>query len=167
MVQSLAEAAANCTRNITAGIEPVLAPSGTGRLEASGSREDRVVGLIYDLKNGDCSRRVAAICALAELGKEAADAVPHLIEAVEDSDWVVRVAAVTALGELGSAARPAVPALIEAIEKDDICVSAAIALGRIGPAASAAIEPLKRLRKRKQGFDHWCADEALRAIQKR
>ena len=54
--------------------------------------------------------------------------------------------------------------LIEALCREDVCVSAAIALGRIGPPAKEAIEPLTHLKRRKLGFDCWCAEEALRLI---
>jgi len=164
MVRTLAQAAANCARNITAGIDPIITDRRTN-ISPLIIGEDRVATLIDALKMGDCSQRVKAICGLADMGVDAQAAVPALMEAMEDRDWVVRVAAITALGELGSAAGLAVPGLIEALEKDDICVSAAIALGRIGKEAASAIEPLRRLKKRKQGFDCWCADEALRAIK--
>lgn len=166
MFKTLAEAAANCTRNISAGIEPVMQDTTRRRRTITPliTYDDQVHLLLQDLKSEDTSKRVSAICALAEIGSKAASAVPALIETVEDLDWVVRVASITALGEIGPAARDAVPALIEALGREDVCVSAAIALGRIGPAAAEALEPLTNLKLRKLGFDCWCAEEAVRLI---
>lgn len=182
MYRSLAEAAANCTRNISTGYGPIFsdrkelgiaAVLTRGQPEASdkgepvaekGNPEERVAVLVQALKEADCGTRVSAVCDLAKLGPQSKNAVPALIDALEDKDWVVRVAAITALGEVGNDAREAVPTLIEALEKEDVCASAAIALGRIGPAAKPAIDPLTALRKSKSGFLRWCAEEALRSI---
>lgn len=165
MFKTLAEAAANCTRNITAGMDPVLTDTKRRRsISALISIDDQLHFLLQDLKNDDTSKRVSAICSVAEIGPKAAPAVPALMDAVEDIDWVVRVAAITALGEIGPGACEAVPVLIGALSREDVCVSAAIALGRIGPAASEAREPLTELKRRKLGFDCWCAEEALRLI---
>ena len=185
MYRSLAEAAANCTRNIATGYGPVFSdrkqlgvaavltrgqPTGNDATvdEANAKHpSERVPILIQALKQEDCSSRVSAVCDLARMGPSSKEAVPALIEALEDRDWVVRVASITALGEIGSDARDAVPALIEALDKDDVCTSAAIALGRIGPAAAPAVERLLQLRNTKHGFLRWCAEEALRSIQQR
>lgn len=165
MFKTLAEAAANCTRNLTAGMDPVLIDNVKRRRSLCVLNDNNPLdSLLKDLKNSDTSQRVSAICAVAELGARAAAAVPMLVEAVEDSDWVVRVASITALGEIGPEARDAVPILIDALQREDVCVSAAIALGRIGPAAREASEPLTELKRRKLGFDCWCAEEALRLI---
>ncbi|HEY3320984.1 MAG TPA: HEAT repeat domain-containing protein [Planctomycetota bacterium] len=164
MYRTLAEAAANCTRNIsTVGSSTISKRSSALTPE----RADPVHELLEEMKEGDCSKRVGAICALAELGPRAASAVPALVSSLDDIDWVVRVAAITALGELGASARESVPALVETLQKDDVCVSAAIALGRIGPEARAATEALTELRQRKTGFDCWCVEEALRLIRQR
>jgi len=167
MFKTLAEAAANCTRNITAGMDPVLQETVRRRRSTISpliTYDDQVHLLLLDLKSSDTSKRVSAICALAEMGTRATPAVSALIETVEDPDWVVRVASITALGEIGPAARDAVPALIDALSREDVCVSAAIALGRIGPVAAEALEPLNDLKLRKLGFDCWCAEEAVRLI---
>jgi len=165
MFQTLAEAAKNCTRNISGGIGPVLSTESQRQAASVLVRENRVSELIEALKDGDTSRRVTAICSLAELGANAKEAVPAMIDVLEDGDWVVRIAAITALGDIGEAAAEAVPALIDSLEREDVCVSAAIALGRIGPAAGDAIEPLCKLKSRKTGFDCWCAEEAVRLIR--
>jgi hypothetical protein len=182
MYRSLAEAAANCTRNIVTGYGPIFSDRkslGVAAVLTRGNPEpsedpantrvqprERVPELIGALHNDDCSVRVNAVCDLARLGPDSSEAVPALIDALEDRDWVVRVAAITALGEIGAAARNAVPALIEALEKEDVCASAAIALGRIGPEAGPATEALTRLRKNRSGFIRWCAEEALRSIHR-
>jgi HEAT repeat protein len=181
MYRSLAEAAANCTRNIATGYGPIF----SDRKELGGAailtREEPLSGVLHDdlekanptervpelinaLKNADCGMRVSAVCALARLGPASEGAVPALTEALTDRDWVVRVAAITALGEIGKGAGEAVPALIEALEKEDVCASATIALGRIGPAAKSALPALGGLQKSKSGFVRWCAEEAVRSI---
>lgn len=79
---------------------------------------------------------------LAEIGPEAAAAVPALTEALKDEDPGCRLQAAVALGEIGPAAKAAVPALIAALEEKERSVNygAAFALGRIGdPQAAAAL----------------------------
>ncbi|HYF47913.1 MAG TPA: HEAT repeat domain-containing protein [Planctomycetota bacterium] len=185
MYRSLAEAAANCTRNIATGYGPVFSdrkqlgvaavltrgqPEGKDIAVAEGHAmqpTERIPVLIQALKQDDCSMRVSAVCDLARMGPLSKDAVPALIEALDDGDWVVRVAAITALGEIGADAKEAVPSLIDALDKEDVCTSAAIALGRMGTAATEAVEKLTQLRNTKTGFLRWCAEEALRSIQQR
>jgi HEAT repeat protein len=190
MYRTLAEAAANCTRNIATGYGPVFSDRKSlgvaailtrGRPETSTEKipdqpvaeqpvinpSERVPVLVQAMKDDDCSLRVSAVCDLARMGPLSKDAVPALIEALDDRDWVVRVASITALGEIGNDAKEAVPVLIDALEKEDVCTSAAIALGRIGHGAAEAIEKLTQLRNTKTGFLRWCAEEALRSIQKR
>jgi HEAT repeat protein len=180
MYRSLAEAAANCTRNIATGFGPIFSDRKSGGIAAVLTRDsveaapvvidgpearNKVPELVEQLKSPDCAIRVNALCALARLGPDSKEAVPALIQALEeDKDWVVRVAAITALGEIGDDAKEAVPVLIEALDKEDVCASAAIALGRIGPAARAALEALARVGKTKSGFVRWCAEEAVRSI---
>ena len=185
MYRSLAEAAANCTRNIATGYGPlfsdrkalgvaaVLTPEVIPAEEWSSAEQSskdpaqRVQELLAALKDADCSVRVNVVCALARLGPASQSAVPALIETLDDRDWVVRVATITALGEIGENAAEAVPVLIEALANEDVCTSAAIALGRIGPAAKAAAPALTKLKKSKSGFLRWCAEEALRSIQEK
>jgi len=184
MFRSLAEAAANCTRNIVTGYGPVFSdrkqlgvaavlmrgqPDGSDVIAGASAQQpaERVPILIQAMKEEDCSARVSAVCDLARMGPSSKEAVPALIEALEDRDWVVRVASITALGEIGSEAKDSVPALIEALDKEDVCTSAAIALGRMGSAATAALERLTELRNTKTGFLRWCAEEAMRSIQQR
>lgn len=182
MYRSLEEAAANCTRNIATGVgqaivrKDIMPEANRGVLkryaldeEGDFSQESksaaRIQNLIECSKDDDRATRVNAVCALAELDENAEAAVPALIEAIDDNAWIVRVAAITALGEFGASAESAVGALIEALEKDEVCGTAAIALGRIGPVAKSAIPALTKLRSCKNAFLVWCADEAIRAIK--
>ena len=78
---------------------------------------------------------------LAEIGPDAAEAVPALGEVLTSSQRPeVRREAALALGSIGPASKQALPALIEALgDKDAMVVSgAAFALGRIGPDAKPA-----------------------------
>jgi len=167
LYKSLAEAAANCKQNLTAGLGSVLRVSNpvivTDTVPKMGL-ESKLESYIQALKDQSCAARVNAACNLAEYGSRAACAVPALIDTIEDRNWVARIAAITALGEIGPAASPAVPTLIEALEQHELCVSAAIALGRIGQAAQSAMPELIQLRDRSSGFERWCAEEALRGI---
>jgi hypothetical protein len=164
MYRSLTEAARNCARNISSGVGPVISEEQREQ-PAVLVKEGKIDELISMLRDSDCSKRVASICSLAELGGAAKDAVPALMDSLDDREWVVRIAAITALGDIGPAASESVPSLIESLDKEDVCISAAIALGRIGPAAKSALASLHKLRARKNGFDCWCAEEAMRMIR--
>ena len=83
----------------------------------------------------------AAAYALAEMGPEAAPAVPALIALIDDED--VRMVAFRALERIGPEARAATPALASALENEDgfVRVGAAFALMGIGPEALGAVLP--------------------------
>jgi hypothetical protein len=72
------------------------------------------------------------------------DEVLKYREALKSPEVNVRRAAARALGEIGSGAKDAVPELIEALEDEDMDLIAVWALGRIGPAAIAAVPAMKR-----------------------
>jgi len=88
-----------------------------------------------------------AVNQLAELGEDAAEAVPDLIRVIEDrSDWHSRYneilkGAATALGNIGPEAQPADPALIKMMENKDFDVRLEVvkALGKIGPKSDMAV----------------------------
>jgi HEAT repeat protein len=183
MYQSLEEAAANCARNIATGFGPifsdrknlggaaVLMPPEPEHCFLAGfteesTNDEHVAEIIYALKDSDGCVRASAVCALAKLFPPPKEAVPALLEALEDSDWVVRIAAIIALGELGGLASDAVPALIAELCQEDVCASAAIALGRIGPPAKNAHEALSALLNHQSDFVRWCAKEALKSINR-
>ncbi len=99
-----------------------------------------------------------ACIVLAEIGPDAAEAVPELTELVGHKDPDVRMQAILALGEIGSASEPAVPSIIKTLKEDEftnVRDAAAYALGKIkakGPAEDALREALSS------------SDELLRTI---
>ncbi len=82
---------------------------------------------------------------LGDLAPEALPAIPALIRALRDDDSNVRGAAAYSLGELK--ANNAIPDLIEMLKTGSGTnrVSAAGALGRLGPSAKDAIPTLKEI----------------------
>ena len=84
MYRSLAEAAANCTRNIATGYGPLFSDRkalGAAAVLTRGQPEmtesevmlrndpvEQVARLVEALKETDCSTRVSAVCDLARLG---------------------------------------------------------------------------------------------------
>ncbi|NLF68254.1 MAG: HEAT repeat domain-containing protein [Candidatus Anammoximicrobium sp.] len=85
-----------------------------------------------------------ACLALAELGPQAAAAVPHLKGVLQHREPEVRMQALAALGEIGPAAQPLVPEIVAALkdEAGGVRYAAAFALGRVGttPEATAALQ---------------------------
>jgi HEAT repeat protein len=91
-----------------------------------------------------------ACLVLAEIGPDAAEAVPALTEKVKSEKRPeIRREAISALGAIGPAAAPAVPTLAEALGDPSLAVqlSAAFALGRIGPPAKPATPALVKALK--------------------
>ncbi len=122
----------------------------------------------------------------AETAQSAKLVVPALSQALKDSEETVRVAAAGALGRLGPRAAPAVPALIAVITTPHAVPSAASrrgaggfaamhpgmdrlraieALGRIGPAAEAAIPVLTELMDGRNVLYGAPVREAIQKIQ--
>ncbi|MEX0819302.1 MAG: HEAT repeat domain-containing protein, partial [Pirellulaceae bacterium] len=81
-----------------------------------------------------------ACVALAEIGPDAAEAVPDIRRVLTANDPDVRLEALVALGEIGAASKPAVPAILALAEKDPfqhVRYAAVYALGKIGGNSSA------------------------------
>ncbi|HVX11575.1 MAG TPA: HEAT repeat domain-containing protein [Pirellulales bacterium] len=92
---------------------------------------------------GDPDRNVRRT-AVVLLGQQP-DLTPQtLLPALEDVDSLVRGAALDEIGDMGAAAEPVVAAIAGLLGSNDekTVLGAAIALGKIGPAASGAIEAL-------------------------
>jgi HEAT repeat protein len=112
------------------------------------------------LQRPDLPSRVHGLAIIARFKSKAKDAVPSLIIALKDEDELVREETARALGEIGPDAAPAVGGLIEALSEKDKdpgpafpgsptrwiskppANAAAEALGKLGPAAKAAIPAL-------------------------
>ncbi len=92
--------------------------------------------------------RVAAIEAIAALGKAGAKAVPDLIAALKDAEPNVQVAACRALGRIGAGSAEVVSALTERLkltEPERVQAAAIAALGQLGAGAKAAAPALRDL----------------------
>ena len=120
--------------------------------------------LINALKDEDIDIRKNAAEALGKIGYKPKTVIPKLIYILKDEDIDVRTNAARALEKIGPEAKAAVPALIKTLRKihfntwyldnnrvripmegrDDeaIRINAAIALGKIGPEAKAAVPAL-------------------------
>jgi len=140
--------------------------------------------LVALLKSKQKTDRIVAAETLGRIGPDAAAAVPPLVERLKDRATVECYVAATALGRMGPSAKPAVPLLIDMLKDTgarkfpfdrsllplfqngfDVmpATTAAIALGQIGPAASAALPALQEMARdvRIQGYAH----NAIRNIE--
>jgi HEAT repeat protein len=129
-----------------------------------------VPALVEQLQNKDSYRREDACRLLAELGPEAAAAVPALITAIRaDPLNTVRFEAATALGKIGLAARPAVPDLIRALAQDQgggVDREAATALGLIGIGDPQVLPALRKALTSPDGEVTTAAAQAIAKIEK-
>jgi HEAT repeat protein len=93
------------------------------------------------LKDEDPRTASGAAQAIGALGASAADSVPALAEAMRGTNIVLCRLAAKALSQIG---RPALPTLVSHLRHHDPFVrgEAAMALGWMGPAASAAVPML-------------------------
>jgi HEAT repeat protein len=126
------------------------------------------VPLVRGCGDEDDQVREWAAAALEELGSPPATARDELVSLVTAEHPLVAYWAVTLLGRLGAEAAPAVPVLVECLRPQaDSAVAqrAAWALGRIGPAAAAAVTPLGAAAGRGDPRLERLATEALAAIQ--
>jgi HEAT repeat protein len=99
-----------------------------------------VPSLVHRLQDEAKNLRWAAMLALGSIGREATSTVPALVEFLSGQEEGV-VGAATTLAKMGETA---VPPLIEGMKSDKAHVrwTCAIALGRIGPSAKAAVPSL-------------------------
>jgi HEAT repeat protein len=112
--------------------------SGLGGL---GPDAQSAVPTLADAVRKDPDRKVqrAAIEALGSIGPAATAGVRALIQVLDDP--TLAEVAIQSLKQIG---KPAVPELIKALSarRETVRLSAAVALGKIGPAARVAVEPL-------------------------
>ncbi len=88
-------------------------------LHSSGTEEERLLGHLYYLHEGDAKTRIRTALVLAQMENLATEVVPHLIEELEGEDSRVVQEAITALGMIGPAAKEAIPTLEKLTEHDD------------------------------------------------
>jgi HEAT repeat protein len=117
--------------------------------------------LIEALKDKEPRVRAAAASSLYDLGPAARASVPLLVQILESpappkkvdklDERRVRSDAARALGGITRGTDMAVKPLVKRLSDEDseVAEAAAIALGKIGPAAQGAIEPLREVLKRK------------------
>jgi HEAT repeat protein len=108
-----------------------------------------------------------AAVALGKMGQDARVALPDLRALLKDENGLVRVQAGNAVWGLDRDAKGVVPVLIAELNnrKDFLAaISAAVALGRIGPAAKAAVPALRRMLADENEARRNAARDALRSI---
>lgn len=112
---------------------------------------DETIALLRAAGDADEEVREGAVAALEEMGPPPSESVPELADLLHDANTGTAYWSATLLGRLGEAAAASVPSLMAAaveMSKDlavrERCV---IALGRIGPPASAALPLLRELLK--------------------
>jgi len=89
-----------------------------------------------------------ACIVLAEIGPDAAEAVPDLQEVLDHPDPDVQMQALLALGEIGPASAPAVPKIIKLLEKSEfptVQTAAAYALVKINAGGDADDQALEKM----------------------
>jgi HEAT repeat protein len=99
--------------------------------------EDHAVPVLLEALKDPASRYWAEV-ALAEIGPEAADAVPQLAAHVAEGEPEERLQSILTLAEIGAPAVAAAPQLIAALESQEtfLRIAAAFALGVSGAAAA-------------------------------
>eukprot|EP00421_Protoceratium_reticulatum_P062577 CAMPEP_0168415664 /NCGR_PEP_ID=MMETSP0228-20121227/30346_1 /TAXON_ID=133427 /ORGANISM="Protoceratium reticulatum, Strain CCCM 535 (=CCMP 1889)" /LENGTH=451 /DNA_ID=CAMNT_0008429475 /DNA_START=42 /DNA_END=1393 /DNA_ORIENTATION=+ len=167
-IPSLVEALNDNALGVRAEVVRVL-----GRL---GGSSEPAVSALAQLLSGDAESEVrwTVAASLEALGKVAAPSVPQLAAALKDASAEVRLHAASALGAIGQQAEQAVPVLIEVLTDPGwvkgkgwaggwVAGRAALALARVGEAASCAISPLTVL-LRAQDRDAELLEAAARAL---
>lgn len=103
---------------------------------------------------------------IGSYGPDSIDALDVLRENLEDEDRQVQLFAALAVCRVGQLDE-GLPYLIAMLESDDyqIRLGAADALRRLGPAAKAAVEPLKQARKGADEPMHVMIEQALKSIR--
>jgi HEAT repeat protein len=123
-----------------------------------------VTELVPALDDPDPDIRLAAVISLAMQAEQAKPAVAKLLERLRDEHPLVRQAAADTLGTLQAV--EAVEPLIALLHDGSVDVrrSAALALGKIGPAASRASEALAKALMDSDEDVRWAATLALGQI---
>jgi HEAT repeat protein len=127
------------------------------------SGADAVPALVAVLKSGNSDARRIATETLVEIGPVAKAASTDLRQLLTDPDEVIRCTAALALWRVAADAG-GVPTLVELVDKGGASAGyAATVLGRIGPAAKAAVPALSRVYRSGNG-PYAEAGAALKAI---
>ena len=142
--------------------------------------DDKVAGLLKDLKSANPGTRAMAAMTLGKMGPSAKTAVSGLAEAVLDRNLNVRYFAAEALKAVGPEAKAAVPALTKALETfpggspplegpqryyADTRSVAAEALGAIGRGAREAVPALRKALNDTDPSVRTAVAEALKRIE--
>jgi HEAT repeat protein/lysophospholipase L1-like esterase len=125
---------------------------------------DAVPALAETVRAEEADGRGASLLALARLGPAARAAAPALIKALGSPHAPRRWNAARALGRIGApeAVEPLMRALLD--RNDHVRIHAARALGKLGPAASAAVDALTAARRDPNDDVRREAARALRRI---
>ena len=113
--------------------------------------------LLKGMQDEDRIARSAATAAMNELAAFPPEAVAALLKAVDDSDRGTRWRAMSGLGRAREQAAPAVERLRKVVREEEPKfegMMAVDALGRIGPAAAAALPDVRDFARRAPGLRH-------------
>lgn len=130
--------------------EPRIRERAASLLVTTAGQDDRATAaLVRALEDPSAYVRVNAAAALSYLPDQADNVVEQLMELLEHEDSLLQMTATVALGNAEDRAKPAVGRLMELAASEDteqdIRRAAVVTLGRIGPAASAALPMLEQL----------------------
>jgi hypothetical protein len=101
--------------------------------------EMELTALVDHLKTSDEAVRLAALEALGQMGPAPVVAVPAILSTAHDPSPRIRFASFADLSRIGE---PAVDGLLHLLDNRQLAGDAALALGRIGPAARPAVPRL-------------------------
>ena len=128
-------AAAALTKLLADSAVRVRIEAASALLHVGGKNDNAVKVLADSLANTDARVRRAAAVAVGRAGSGAAPLVSHLADVLKDRNVSVQYAAIQAVATLGPVASGAASALVPLLNEPKLCIAAADALGRIGPAA--------------------------------
>ena len=109
-------------------------------LTAAASADD-MAEMIKSLDSGDLKQMELALEAIADMGSDAAEAVPALQKLLPHENALIQAHAAHALGRIGKPALPAIEALAKMItdEDDEVRIAALDALAAIEPGPETAV----------------------------
>lgn len=114
----------------------------------------------------DLEQRKLLMVMLGMFGESARDAIPILRESLLEDDQQIRLFSALALAKVGEVEEGLAPLIAYLADPDPMVrLTAADALRRIGPPATAAVEPLKQARKGANDSLHLMIEQALKAIR--
>lgn len=114
----------------------------------------------------DIEQRKLLMVMIGMFGESASDAIPILRASLLEDNQQIRLFSALALAQVGQVEEGLAPLILYLSDADPMVrLTAADALRRVGPPASAAVEPLKQARKGASDSMHLMIEQALKAIR--